>query len=258
MLGTKRTLFDPARFLKAAGVAHRMVHVKPGHVFFTQGGLADAIFFLDSGRAKLSVVSKRGKEATVTMLAAGDFLGEESLAGGSELHDATARAVTACKALKLSRKEMVLLLHEQHEFSDIFLKFVLLRGVRTREDLIDQLFNNSEKRLARTLLIMAEFGKPGDPESMIPPVTQEELADMIGTTRSRVSKFMNNFRKLNYIDYNGSGRIHVHKALLNVVLHDRLPEQTARRPVVVDHEQSAAHRRKRAKVVGPNVSIKGL
>jgi len=142
---------------------------------------------------------------------------------------------------------MVLLLHEQHEFSDIFLKFVLLRGVRTREDLIDQLFNNSEKRLARTLLIMAEFGKPGEPESIIPPVTQEELAEMIGTTRSRVSKFMNNFRKLGYISYNG--RIHVHKALLNVVLHDRLPEQTATRPVVVDHEQTAAHRRKRAKVV---------
>jgi len=245
----KRTLFDPARFLEAAGVAHRMVQVKPGHVFFSQGGLANTIFFLDSGRAKLTVVSKRGKEATVTMLAPGDFIGEESLAGGTELHDATAMAITPCKALQLSRKEMVLLLHEQHEFSDIFLKFVLLRGVRTREDLIDQLFNNSEKRLARTLLIMAEFGKPGEPESMIPPVTQEELADMIGTTRSRVSKFMNNFRKLRYIDYRGGGRIHVHKALLNVVLHDGLTEQTARRPVVVDHEPTAAHERKRAKVV---------
>ena len=183
------------------------------------------------------------------MLAAGDFIGEESLAGGAEVHDATATAVTLCKALKLSRKEMILLLHEQHEFSDIFLKFVLLRGVRTREDLIDQLFNNSEKRLARTLLIMAEFGKPGEPESMIPPITQEELADMIGTTRSRVSKFMNNFRKLNYIDYNGSGRVRVHKALLNVVLHDRLPDQTAGRPVVVDHEPTPAHERKRANVV---------
>jgi len=249
MPGTKRTLFDPTRFLEAAGVAHRMIQIKPGHVFFSQGGLADAIFFLDSGRAKLTVVSKRGKEATVTMLAPGDFIGEESLAGGTEVHDATATAVTPCKALKLSRKEMILLLHEQHEFSDIFLKFVLLRGVRTREDLIDQLFNNSEKRLARTLLIMAEFGKPGDPETLIPPVTQEELADMIGTTRSRVSKFMNNFRKLGYIDYNASGRIHIHKALLNVVLHDRLPEQEARRPVVVDHESTPARERKRAKVI---------
>jgi CRP-like cAMP-binding protein len=247
MTGTKRTLFDPARFLEAAGVTHRMVQVKPGHVFFSQGGLADAIFFLDSGRAKLTVVSKRGKEATVTMLAPGDFIGEESLAGGNEIHNATATAVTPCKALKLSRKEMVLLLHEQHEFSDIFLKFVLLKGVRTREDLIDQLFNNSEKRLARTLLIMAEFGQPGEPESLIPPITQEELAEMIGTTRSRVSKFMNNFRKLGYISYNG--RIRVHKALLNVVLHDRLPHQTANRPVVVDREQTPAHERVRTKVV---------
>jgi CRP-like cAMP-binding protein len=224
-----------------------MVYVKPGHIFFSQGSHADGIFFLDSGRAKLTVVSKRGKEATVTMLSPGDFIGEESLAGQAEVHVATAAAVTLCKALKLSRKEMVLLLHEQHEFADIFLKFVLLRGVRTQEDLIDQLFNNSEKRLARTLLIMAEFGKPGEPESMIPPITQEALADMIGTTRSRVSKFMNNFRKLGYITYNG--RIHVHKALLNVVLHDRLPDQTASRPVVLDRIPTPETKRKRAGVV---------
>ncbi|SFS18148.1 cAMP-binding domain of CRP or a regulatory subunit of cAMP-dependent protein kinases [Granulicella pectinivorans] len=249
MPGTRRTQFDPARFLAAAGVTHRMIQVKAGHVFYSQGDPADGIFFLDSGRAKLTVVSKRGKEATVTLLSPGDFIGEESLAGQTEVHLATAAAVTPCKALKLSRKEMVLLLHEQHEFADIFLKFVLLRGVRTQEDLIDQLFNNSEKRLARTLLIMAEFGKPGEPETMIPPITQEALADMIGTTRSRVSKFMNNFRKLGYIDYNG--RIHVHKALLNVVLHDRLPHQTATRPVVVDHFPTPAHQRKRAKVVSP-------
>jgi CRP-like cAMP-binding protein len=244
---TKRTLFDPARFLQAAGVTQRMIQVKPGHAFFTQGDTADEIFFLDSGRAKLTVVSKRGKEATVTMLAPGDFIGEESLSGGAEVHNATATAVTPCKALKLSRKEMVSLLHKKHEFSDIFLKFVLLRGVRTREDLIDQLFNNSEKRLARTLLIMAEFGQPGEPESMIPPVTQEELAEMIGTTRSRVSKFMNNFRKLGYISYNG--RIHVHKALLNVVLHDRLPDQTANRPVVLDPLRTITKKKKPAKII---------
>ncbi len=247
MPDTKRTLFDPARFLKAAGVTHRMVQVRAGHIFFSQGGPATSIFFLDSGRAKLTVISKRGKEATVALLAPGDFVGEESIAGKSETHDATATAVTPCRALVLSRKDMGLLLHEQHEFSDIFLKFVLLRGVRTREDLIDQLFNNSEKRLARTLLIMAEFGRPGEPETIIPPVTQEQLAEMIGTTRSRVSKFMNNFRKLGYISYNG--RIHVHKALLNVVLHDRLPDQNARRPVVVDHERTPARIKERAKVV---------
>ncbi len=245
----RRRFFDPARFMLAAGVPHRLTQVKAGHVFFSQGTHADWIFFLDSGRAKLTVLSKRGKEATVTLLTPGDFIGEESLAGEAEVHDATAAAVTPCKVLKLTRKEMIRLLHEQHEFSDIFLKFVLLRGVKTREDLVDQLFNNSEKRLARTLLIMAEFGKPGEPESMIPPVTQEELADMIGTTRSRVSKFMNNFRKLHYIDYSGNGRIHIHKELLNVVLHDGLPEQTARRPVVVDHEQTPAQARARAKLV---------
>jgi CRP-like cAMP-binding protein len=235
MSDRRRTLFDPARFLTAAGVPHRMIQVKTGHVFFSQGAHADWIFFLDSGRAKLTVVSRRGKEATVTLLTPGDFIGEESLAGIAEVHIATAEAVTPCRALKFARKEMLLLLHEQQEFSDIFLKFVLLRGVRTQEDLIDQLFNNSEKRLARTLLIMAEFGKPGEPESLIPPITQEALADMIGTTRSRVSKFMNSFRKLGYIDYTGNGRIHVHKSLLNVVLHDRLPGQTAKSPIVLDH-----------------------
>jgi CRP/FNR family cyclic AMP-dependent transcriptional regulator len=245
---TNRTQFDPARFLQAAGVTHRMIQVKSGHVFFSQGGLADVIFFLDSGRVKLTVVSQRGKEATVTILLPGDFIGEESLAGGAGLHDATATAIGPCKALKLSRKEMVLLLHEQHEFSDIFLKFVLNRGVKTREDLIDQLFNNSEKRLARTLLIMAEFGQPGEPEAMIPAVTQEELAEMIGTTRSRVSKFMNNFRKLGYITYNG--RIHVHKSLLNVVLHDRLPGQKTSRPVQLDAKHTPAVRRRKAKALG--------
>jgi CRP/FNR family cyclic AMP-dependent transcriptional regulator len=247
MPDTNRTLFDPARFLQAAGVTHRMIQVKSGHVFFAQGGLADVIFFLDSGRVKLTVVSQRGKEATVTILLPGDFIGEESLAGGARIHDATATAIGPCKALKLSRKEMILLLHEQHEFSDIFLKFVLNRGVKTREDLIDQLFNNSEKRLARTLLIMAEFGQPGEPEAMIPHVTQEDLAEMIGTTRSRVSKFMNDFRKLGYITYNG--RIHVHKSLLNVVLHDRLPAQSASRPVQLDVKHTPEVRLRKAKTL---------
>lgn len=247
MTGARKTLSDPARFLVAAGIAHRRVHVKAGHIFFSRDGLADAIFFLDSGRAKLTVVSSRGKEATVTMLAPGDFIGEESLASGTEVHNATATAITPCKALKLSRKEMVTLLHEQHEFADIFLNFVLLQGARTREDLIDQLFNNSEKRLARTLLIMAEFGEPGEPETTLPLVTQAELAEMIGTTRSRVSKFMNKFRKLGYITYNG--RIHVHKALLNVVLHDGLPGDAAGRPVVVEHELASPSKKRRTKLI---------
>ena len=133
----------------------------------------------------------------------------------------------------LSRNDMLQLLHDQHEFSNIFLKFVLRRGIRTQEDLIDQLFNNSEKRLARTLLIMAEFGQPGEPESVIPPITQAELADMIGTTRSRVSYFMNRFRRLGYVTYNG--RIHVHKSLLDVVLRDKLPEQRVKVPTTLLH-----------------------
>jgi CRP/FNR family cyclic AMP-dependent transcriptional regulator len=243
----KRSPFDPAGYLTAAGVARKTIAVKTKHVFFTQGSLANSIFYLQSGRAKLTVVSKRGKEATVTLLCAGDFIGEESLAGISGLRISTAVATAACTALKFDRDEMLKLLHEEHEFSDVFLKFVLQRGVRTQEDLIDQLFNNSEKRLARTLLLMAEFGTPGEPEMLLPPVTQEALADMIGTTRSRVSYFMNRFRKLGYISYNG--RIQVNKTLLNVVLHDGLPEQTATRPVIADHIPSPTEKKKRAMIV---------
>jgi CRP-like cAMP-binding protein len=233
--------------MTAAGVPHRLIQVRAGHVFFSQGTQSDWILF-ESGRAKVTVVSQRRKEATVTLLIPGDFIGEESLAGEPEIHDATP-GVTACKVVKLTRKEMISLLHEHHEFSDIFLKFVLLRGVKAREDLVDQLFSNSEMRLARTLLIMAEFGKPGEPETMIPPITQEELDDIVGTAPSRVSKFMNNVLKLQYIDYNGSGRIHIYKTLLNAVLHDGLPGQTARRPVAVDHQLTTAREPKRTKVV---------
>ena len=243
MPGTKKIKIDPANYLTAAGVRRRLIHVKAKHVFFSQGGLADSIFFLEAGRAKLTVLSERGKQATVTLLSPGDFIGEESLAGVSRLRIATATATSACTALRLDSKEMVRLLHEQDEFSDLFLKFVLLRGVRTQEDLIDQLFNNSEKRLARTLLLMAEFGRPGEPETLIPLITQAVLADIIGTTRSRVSYFMNRFRRLGYIAYNG--RIHVHKSLLNVVLQDRLSEQTATRPAVLDPEGSHPKAKKR-------------
>jgi CRP/FNR family cyclic AMP-dependent transcriptional regulator len=235
---TKISQFDPARFLAASGVAHKTINVKRGYIFFAQGGNANSIFYLDAGRAKLTVLSKKGKEATVTLLSAGDFIGEESLAGLSRAHIATASAVGPCRALILSHTDMIRLLHEQHEFSDIFLKFVLRRGIRTQEDLIDQLFNNSEKRLARTLLIMAEFGQPGGPESVIPPITQAELADMIGTTRSRVSYFMNRFRRLGYVTYNG--RIHVHKSLLDMVLRDKLPEQRVKMPATVLHSTKPA------------------
>jgi CRP/FNR family cyclic AMP-dependent transcriptional regulator len=247
MSGTKKVNFDPGAYLVAAGLTKKTVKIKPKHAFYAQGSAANAIFYLESGRAKLTVVSKRGKEATVTLLSAGDFIGEESLANVAGLRTATAVAITACVALKIDLADMLHLLHAQNGFSDLFMKFILMRGMRTQEDLIDQLFNNSEKRLARTLLLMAEFGRPGEPETMIPQITQEALADLIGTTRSRVSFFMNRFRKLGFVTYNG--RIHVHKSLLNVVLHDRLPDQNARRPVILDPERTPAEQAKRAKVV---------
>jgi CRP/FNR family cyclic AMP-dependent transcriptional regulator len=208
------------------------MHYKAKHLLFAQGGAADAVFYIRSGRAKLTVVSKRGKEATVTLLTAGDFVGEEAISGIDGRRMATASAITACVAMRIGRDHMIQVLHEEHDFSNFFLKFMLARGMRTQADLVDQLFNSSEKRLARTLLLMASFGMPGEPEMLIPAVTQETLAEMIGTTRSRVSFFMNRFRKLGYISYNG--RIQVHKALLNVVLHDQLPEQNATRPKTLD------------------------
>jgi CRP-like cAMP-binding protein len=210
--------FDAAAFLDKAGLGRKIVELKPKRVFFSQGGPADSIFYLQKGRAKLTVVSKNGKEATITLISPGDFVGEESIAGAVGLRLATATAITACTALKIERAEIIRVLHEEHAFSDLFLKFLLARSMRTQADLVDQLFNSSEKRLARILLLLAEFGQPGEPESLIPQITQETLAEMIGTTRSRVSFFMNRFRSLGFIEYNG--RIRVHRSLLNVILHD--------------------------------------
>jgi CRP/FNR family cyclic AMP-dependent transcriptional regulator len=205
-------------FLANAGLGRRIVRIKPKAKFFSQGDPADCVFYLQAGRAKVTVLSKSGKEATITLLAPGDFVGEESLAAIPGPRIATATAMTLCVALKIERSEMIRVMHEEHAFSDMFLKFLLVRSIRTQADLIDQLFNSSEKRLARILLIMAEFGTPGEPETLIPQITQAMLAEMIGTTRSRVSFFMNRFRTMGFISYNG--RIRVHKSLLNVVLHD--------------------------------------
>jgi CRP-like cAMP-binding protein len=210
--------FDPAVFLAQAGLGRRIVRLKPKEAFFSQGDPADCVFYIQSGRAKLTVISKEGKEATIALLSVGDFVGEDSMAGMPELRMATATAIAPCSALKIERAEMIRVMHEEHTFSDLFLKFLLERSMRTQADLVDQLFNSSEKRLARILLLMADFGQPGEPESLIPKISQETLAEMIGTTRSRVSFFMNRFRKLGFIDYNGG--IKVHKSLLNVVLHD--------------------------------------
>jgi|SRR3984885_13219417 CRP/FNR family transcriptional regulator, cyclic AMP receptor protein len=210
--------FDAPAFLAEAGLGRRIVQLKAKQAFFSQGSPADSIFYLQRGRAKLTVVSQNGKEATIMLLSTGDFIGEESLATMGGRHMTTASAVTACTALEIERGEMVRIMHQEPSFSDLVLRFLLVRSMRTQADLVDQLFNSSEKRLARILLLLAEFGKPGEPESLIPEITQETLAEMIGTTRSRVSFFMNRFRKLGFIEYNG--RIRVHKSLLNIVLHD--------------------------------------
>ena len=247
MTGHTKIPFDTTGFLASEGPGRKICRNKPRQPFYSQGGAADSVFYLQSGQAKLTVLSKRGKEATVTMLAAGDFFGEESMAGVELLRTASAMAVSVCVALKIERAQMLLVLHDEHAFSDFFMQFIVTRGVRTQADLVDQLFNSSERRLARTLLLMAEYGGPGKPETLIPAVTQETLAEMIGTTRSRVSFFMNRFRKLGYIDYNG--RIRVHTSLLNMVLRDQLPEENASRPKILDPPPSRERAARRAKLV---------
>jgi len=222
--------FDLAAFFSNSGLGRRIVELKPKQTFFSQGDAADSVFYLQKGRAKITVVSNTGKEATVTLLAPHEFVGEEALSAVSGLRLSTATAITACSALKISREEMIRVMHQEHQFSDLFLKFLLARSMRSQADLVDQLFNSSEKRLARILLLMADYGEPGEPETLIPPISQETLAEMIGTTRSRVSFFMNRFRKLGFVEYNG--RIRVHKSLLKLVLHDRMPDDNALKPGV--------------------------
>ncbi len=222
--------FDTAEFLGNAGIGRTIVELKAKQTFFCQGDPADSVFYLQKGRVKITVVSQNAKQATITLLSPTDFVGEESLATILGLRLATATAINACTALRIDRGEMIRVMHHEPAFADIFLKFLLSRSMQTQADLVDQLFNSSEKRLARILLIMAEFGKPGEPETFIPPVTQETLADMIGTTRARVSFFMNRFRKLGFISYDG--RIQVHRALLNVVLLDQLPDHNAQKPAI--------------------------
>jgi CRP-like cAMP-binding protein len=223
MVDVGRSGFDAATILMNAGLGRRIVHIEPKMVFFSQGDPANSVFYLQGGRAKITVVSQAGKEATITLVSQGDFVGEEALATVMGLRLATATALTPCIALKIGRDEMIRAMHEEPGFSDMFMKFLLERSMRVQADLVDQLFNSSEKRLARILLLMAEFGKPGEPEQYIPKISQETLAEMIGTTRSRVSFFMNRFRKMGFIEY--SGRIRVNKSLLNVILHDQTPDE---------------------------------
>ena len=214
----KKTELDPRKFLATLGEDRKVVAFPKKETIFAQGDAADTVFYIQRGKVRLSVVSKTGKEATLGMLSDGQFFGEGSLAGQS-LRMGSATAMTDCELLRIDKKAMMLALHREHTFSDLFVAYLLARNIRYEEDLVDQLFNSSEKRLARLLLLFAHFGKEGAPETVIPKISQETLAEMIGTTRSRVSFFMNRFRKLGFLDYGESG-LKVHSSLLNIVLHD--------------------------------------
>jgi CRP-like cAMP-binding protein len=205
-------------FLEETGLGRTLVDLKKNQVLFSQGDPADAVFYIQKGNVKLTVVSERGKEATVALLDAGNFVGEPCVAAAQRVRMATATALTRSTLLRIEKKEMIRVLHEEHAFADLFVAFLLARNVRIQADLVDQLFNSSEKRLARVLLLLAHFGKESKPQSVIPKISQEVLAEMIGTTRSRVNFFMNRFRKLGFIEYNGG--LEVHSSLLNVILHD--------------------------------------
>ena len=217
----KNRPFSPATFLATIGEGRRNLAVSRKHGIFTQGDAADSVFYVQKGKVRLSVVSKIGKEAMIGIVSDGNFFGEGSLAGQA-LRMGSAAAMTDCHLLRIDKKAMMEALHREHAFSDMFVAYLLARNIRYEEDLVDQLFNSSEKRLARVLLMLAHFGKEGVPETVVPKISQETLAEMVGTTRSRVSFFMNRFRKLGFIQYAGGveGGLQVHSSLLNVVLHD--------------------------------------
>jgi len=221
---TKRTVdarekptFDTQAFFDSAGVARKVVSIRKAEAIFSQGDPATTVLYLQEGSVKLSVVSKTGKEAVVAILHPGDFFGEGCLAAQS-VRMSTAMAITPVNVLRIEKDEMIRVLHQEHAFSDRFITHMLERNIRIEEDLVDQLFNSSEKRLARTLLLLARYGKEDQPQGVLPKVSQETLAEMIGTTRPRVNFFMNKFRKLGFIKYNGG--LQINASLLSVVLHD--------------------------------------
>ena len=216
-MGLRKDRFDAKSFLNAAGVAKTVVHYRPSDVIFSQGDAADSVLYIQQGSVKLSVLSRSGKEAVVGMLDTGDFFGEGALAG-QPVRLSTATATARSRILVVPKKQMIRLLHQQPQLSDRFITYMLARNSRLEEDLVDQLFNASEKRLARTLLLLARYGKPDGPLRILPKLSQEVLAEMVGTTRSRVNFFMNKFRKLGFIEYNGG--LKVHDALVSIVLHD--------------------------------------
>jgi CRP/FNR family transcriptional regulator, cyclic AMP receptor protein len=214
----KRGKFNSRRFLSTIDGGRRIVTFARKQTIFVQGDPSDAVFYIQKGKIRLTVVSRIGKEATIGILSEGDFFGESCLTG-RPLRLGSATAMTDCSVMRIEKKSMLEVLHREHEFSDMFVAYLLTRNIRYEEDLVDQLFNSSEKRLARILLLLAHFGKEGAPETVIPKISQETLAEMVGTTRSRVSFFMNRFRKLGFVDYGESG-LQVHSSLLNIVLHD--------------------------------------
>ena len=210
--------FDPKVFLSTIGGGRSVTHYRPKQAIFSQGDRADAVFYIQEGKVRLSVLSKQGKEATIALFGKDDFLGEGCIASDQPLRLATATAVTDCSILRIEKSRMLHTLHEEHEFSDMFVGYLVELHSRTQADLVDQLFNSSEKRLARALLILSRVGKESKTETVIPRVSQETLAEMVGTTRGRVNFFMNKFRKLGFIDYNGG--LEVNSSLLSIVLHE--------------------------------------
>jgi CRP/FNR family cyclic AMP-dependent transcriptional regulator len=210
--------FDAKAFLARTGLGKENVSLEKNAVAYAQGDPADTIFYVQKGRLKVTVTSAAGKEATITLVGAGEFLGENCMVSPHPVRLATATAMTDCALLRISKVEMVRALHQEPAFSNLFVSFLLVRNARIQADLVDQLFNSSEKRLARILLLLAQFGQESKPETVVPKVSQEILAEMIGTTRARVSFFMNRFRKLGFIEYNGE--IRVHNSLLNIFLHE--------------------------------------
>jgi CRP-like cAMP-binding protein len=218
MAKKRRPTFDPKSFLAEVGEGRTMSQYRKDQIVFSQGDPADAVFYIQKGKVKVTVVSDQGKEAVVAILGAGEFCGEGCLAGQAR-RIATVRAMAECTIMRLQKTSIVRVLHDEPAFSEMFMSHLLARTIRVEEDLVDQLFNSSEKRLARLLLLLANFGKEGRPEPLIARISQETLAEMIGTTRSRVSFFMNKFRRMGFLDYNGQG-LEVHSSLLNVILHD--------------------------------------
>jgi CRP/FNR family transcriptional regulator, cyclic AMP receptor protein len=213
------SLFDSKAFLANISVQKTVQRYRPKQAIFSQGDRADSVFFIQEGKVRVSVLSKQGKEATLGLLGPDDFVGEGCLASDQPLRMTSAVAITDCSILKIEKKRMLRTLHREHDVSDMFVAYVVERHNRTQADLVDQLFNSSEKRLARTLLVLSRFGKTHRPEAVIPPVSQETLAEMVGTTRPRVNFFLNKFRKHGFVDYNKGG-LRVNSSLLSVVLHD--------------------------------------